>query len=77
MGNEDIKKNEGNKTGARKIRKSGVSMTIEKIPVFAHNHLKDYNLKINADRGKKHTIKEAYREYVVEKVKEDVNAKMS
>jgi hypothetical protein len=77
MTTEDIKKTEVNKIDAGKTRKSGKSMTITKIPVFAHNHIKEYNLRLNHDRGKKHTIKEAYREYVVEKVKEDVKAKLS
>jgi hypothetical protein len=50
---------------------------MDEVPEFAHKHIRLYRNRINADRGKNYTLKQAYREYVVEKVKEDLKAKMS
>ncbi len=75
MINEDIQKNEVLKSNARKnpkTRKGPVSMSMEGIPAFAHEYMKDYNRHISAKRGKDYTIKQAYTQYFIEKVKEDL-----
>lgn len=72
MTTEDIKKSELSKTAASTPKKSGKSVRLDEVPEFAHKHLKKYKNRINADRGKDYTLNQAYREYVVEKVKEDL-----
>jgi hypothetical protein len=61
-----------NKNDTQKPRKSGKSVRIDEVPEFAHKHIRLYRNRINADRGKNYTLKQAYREFVVEKVKEDL-----
>jgi hypothetical protein len=77
MNIEVKEKLEVTKIDARKARKAGKSVRIDEVPEFAHKHIRLYRNRINADRGKNYTLKQAYKEYVVEKVKEDLKAKMS
>jgi hypothetical protein len=69
MNTEVKEKLEVTKSNAKKI---GKSMRIDGVPEKVHKHLKHYKNRINADRGTNYTLNEAYREYVIEKVKEDL-----
>jgi hypothetical protein len=78
MENEDIKNSEVSKTAASKPKKAGVSISYDEIPLSVHKYLKSYRRRINADRGKNYTIKQAYREYTIENAKRDMKTlKMS
>ncbi len=68
MENKDTTKTQVSKSDAPKTKKVGKSMTITRIPVFAHEYVKEYKTQISAKRRKNYTIKEAYREFIVEAV---------
>lgn len=48
-------------------RRTKVTMALEDIPPSVHEKLKKYNRRINADRNKSFTIKQAYVEFLKEK----------
>jgi hypothetical protein len=72
MSIEDTKEIELHKIDTKKAKKSGKSVRLDEVPEFAHKHIKKYKNRINADREKNYTLNEAYTQFVIEKVKEDL-----
>jgi len=72
MSTEVKEKLEVTKSDARKAKKTGKSIRMDEVPEFAHKYMKKYRNQIQVSRGKDYTIKQAYCEYVVEKIKQDL-----
>jgi hypothetical protein len=53
---------EVSKTKARK----GKTITLQNIPNWVHKRIKNYQIRISAQHGKKFTVKEAYVEFLKE-----------
>lgn len=63
----EIKSSE--KINTAKKQRSSVSVCVEKIPLSVHSKIRDYMDKIRYERKRKYTIKQAYREFLIEKTK--------
>lgn len=49
-----------------KKAKTTVSVLIEGVPLWLHKRVKDYRKRINFERGKDFTLRQAYAEYLKE-----------
>ena len=51
---------------SKRKRGSTTGITLEEIPLWVHKRVKDFQLRISSERGRKFTVKQAYVEFLKE-----------
>jgi hypothetical protein len=57
-----------------KKAKNTVSVLIEGVPLWLHKRMKDYRKRINFERGKDFTLRQAYAEYLKDAAQKEQTA---